>query len=129
MLGQRHVRYVRPRGLDSHDGELDVPLGLDVGLTVGKSIGAFQVGGLPSYDDVLTRFRFFTGHNPGNSFVFLNVGAQGRKPSGGDWRDVFGEVDVYSYLRSDAVPGHVVKHIRKTDSGTKTISVVAFGLR
>ena len=109
MLGRRQVRYARPRGLDSHDGDLDVPLGLDVGLTIGRSIGAFGVGDLGSHDDVLTRFRFFAGHAPGDSFVFFNVAAQGRRPFEGDgWRDLFGEVDLYTYLRSETLRGHTL---------------------
>lgn len=109
MVGRRQIRYEQPRGLDSPDGEQDVPLGLDVGLAVGKSIGAFGVGGLPSYDDVLTRFRLFAGHDPGTSFVFFNVDIQARRPAGQDtWRDLFAEVDLYTYLRTDALPGHTI---------------------
>ena len=111
FMGQRNVRYLRVRGLDALSGVQDVQLGTDVGLTVGRSIDVLSASGLGGTDDLYTRFRFFAGHDPGTSYLFLNVAAEGRDVlSGGGvpegWRDLIGEVDLYGYLRSRKAPSH-----------------------
>ena len=109
MLGLRQIRYIRPARLDSHAEVIDMPLGVDLGLTVGRSIPALRVKGLKSHDDIFTRFRFFTGHTFSQAFMFLNIGAQGRrsfKPDG--WRDLFFEGDLYTYLRAGPSSSHTL---------------------
>jgi len=107
MLGLRQIRYIRPARLDTHAEVIDVPLGIDLGLTVGRSISAFEVGGLKSHDDVFTRLRLFTGHNSSQVFMFVNVEGQGRHSFRDDgWRDLFGTADFYTYLRTGASSAH-----------------------
>ncbi len=111
FIGQRNVRFVRVRGLDPLSGIQDVQLGTDVGLTVGRSLDVLSASGLEGPADLYTRFRFFAGHDPGTSYLFLNVAAEGRDvQSGGGvpegWRDLLGEVDFYGYLRSRKAPSH-----------------------
>lgn len=110
MFGQRNLRFARVRGLDALDGELDVQLGTDIGLTIGRSIDLLSVDGIPSPDDLFGRVRLFAGHDPGASFVFAQVAAEGRRLRSGDdqWRDLIGEVDLYSYLRSQRIPGQTL---------------------
>ena len=118
MFGQRNLRFERVRGLDALDGELDIRLGTDVGLTVGRSVSALSPGGVPTPDDLLGRVRIFAGHDPGNSFVFAHFAAEGRRLRDGDhgWRDVIGEFDLYSYLRSEKIPGQTL-FLRASGSG------------
>lgn len=111
FVGQRNVRFARVRGLDPLAGVQDIQLGTDVGLTLGRSLGALSVGGLPSADDLYGRLSFFAGHDPGTSYLFFAAGVEGRqvfsRGAGGDgWRDVLGEADLYGYLRSRKTPGH-----------------------
>jgi hypothetical protein len=111
FIGQRNVRYVRVRGLDPLAGVQDVQLGTDVGLTVGRSLDVLSASGLDGANDLYSRFRFFAGHDPGTSYVFLNVAGEGRDVlSGGGvpegWHDVLGEIDFYGYLRSRKTPSH-----------------------
>ncbi|MDE0731407.1 MAG: hypothetical protein OSB36_10810, partial [Longimicrobiales bacterium] len=44
MLGLRQIRYIRPARLDTHAEVIDVPLGIDFGLTVARSIQYFGSG-------------------------------------------------------------------------------------
>jgi hypothetical protein len=110
MIGQRNLRFARVRGLDALDGELNLQLGTDLGLTIGKSVDMFSVDGVPSPDDFFGRVRLFAGHDPGTSFVFAQIAAEGRRLRNGDdrWRDLIGEVDLYSYLRTDRIPGQTL---------------------
>ncbi|MCG6957986.1 MAG: BamA/TamA family outer membrane protein [Gemmatimonadetes bacterium] len=112
LLGQRNLRFVRARGLDPLNGEQDIQLGTDVGLTVGRSINALSASGLPSSNDLYARGRFFFGSHPGTSYIFFNANVEGRDvlgdSSGRGWHDVIGEVDVYSYLRSPGTPHQTV---------------------
>ena len=110
MIGQRNLRFERVRGLDALDGELNVQLGTDLGLTMGRSIDMFSVDGVPSPDDFFGRVRLFAGHDPGNSFVFAQIAAEGRRLRNGHdrWRDLIGEIDLYSYLRTDRIPGQTL---------------------
>ena len=107
MLGLRQIRYIRPARLDTHAEVIDVPLGIDLGLTVARSIPAFRVRDLESHDDVFTRFRLFAGHNFSQILMFLNIGGQGRHSFRGDgWRDLFAAADFYTYLRTGASSAH-----------------------
>lgn len=111
LVGQRNLRFPRVRGLDPLDGEQDIRLGTDIGLTLGRSLGVLSAGELPASDDLYSRLRLFAGHDPGTSYVFLNLGLEGRylisgTSTGKAWRDVVGEVDLYGYIRSRRMPGH-----------------------
>jgi len=112
LLGQRNLRFVRARGLDPLDGEQDIRLGTDIGVTVGRSINALSAWGLPSSNDIYARGRFFLGAHPGTSYIFLNADVDGRNVLGGangeGWHDVIGEVDLYSYLRSGRTPHQTI---------------------
>ncbi len=118
MLGKRNLRFARLRGLDALDGELDVQLGTDLGVTVGRSIGLLSLDGVPSPDDIFGRVRLFAGHDPGSSLVFARFAAEGRRLRNGDnaWRDVIGEFDLYSYVRTERIPGQTV-FLRASASG------------
>jgi len=109
LLGQRNLRFLQERGLDALDGEQDLQLGTDLGLTLGRSVDVLTASGIEASDDLYTRLRFFAGADPGTSFVFLNLALQARQivsdPRGEDgWRDVLAEGDLYGYIRSRRFP-------------------------
>lgn len=107
LLERRNVHFVRARGLDPLNGIQDVKLGTDVGLTLGRSLGALAASGMHSANDVYTRATLFVGEHPGASYVFLNGAFEGRRlvsGRGNDWHDVIGQADLYAYLRSRRAP-------------------------
>ena len=110
FVGQRNLRFARVRGLDALRGDQDIRLGTDVGLTLGRSVGALSGSSLPHADDMYARVRLFAATNAGTSFLFFNGALEGRQvfsggANGEGWRDVIGEVDLYGYLRSWKTPG------------------------
>lgn len=111
FVGQRNLRFTRVRGLDPLAGVQDIELGTDLGLTLGRSMDVLSATGLDAADDVYARLRLYAGWDPGTSYIFANIGAEGRKVlSGGadadGWSDVIGEADLYGYVRSRRWPGH-----------------------
>lgn len=102
VLGQSNVHFRKVRGLDALDGEMDVELGTDVQARIGRSLDA-----TPGADAMEGAVRLYEGRAMGPSFLFGNLQLQGRRllsGGGGGWRDVIGELDVYSYLRSRRMP-------------------------
>ncbi len=113
MMGQRNVHFRRMRGLDALKGDRDVQLGTDFALTIGKSLDVLTSSSTPSRNDLYTRFRAFAGFDPGSSLVLTNLAFDGRRSFSGDgaregWRDVIGEFDLYTYVRTGALPNHTV---------------------
>ncbi len=113
LVGQRNLRFVRVRGLDALAGQQDVRLGSDIGLTLGRTVSFLSSDQPGRSIDNYSRLRLFLGHDPGSSYLFFNLAAEGRRrigdPIGSDpWRDLIGEFDLYSYLKSTRVPGHTV---------------------
>jgi len=109
LVGQSNLHFVRARGLDPLNGIQDVKLGTDVGLTLGRSVGALSASGSRSSNDVYTRATLFVGEHPGTSYLFLNGSVEGRRVlsgsnAGSGWHDVIGEADLYAYLRSRRTP-------------------------
>ncbi|HKJ01734.1 MAG TPA: hypothetical protein VJ997_04745, partial [Longimicrobiales bacterium] len=110
LLGQRNLRFARVRGLDALQGDQDIRLGTDVGLTLGRSVGFLSGSGLPHADDLYGRLRVFAARDPGTSFIFFSGALEGRQVfsrgvDGDGWRDVLADVDLYGYLRSRKTPG------------------------
>jgi hypothetical protein len=107
LIGQRNVRFARVRGLDALDGDRDVRLGTDIGLTIARSVDVLTSDSLNSGADLFSRFRFFAGFDPGASYIFANLALEGRRLISGrsEWRDVIGEFDLYAYFRSTKAPG------------------------
>lgn len=113
FVGHRRLRFITERGLDALHGVQDVPLGTDVGLTLGRSLGASARPGDASADDLHARFRAFAGYALGASYLFLSGGLEGRRLLSSDGgrkglRDVLGEADLYGYFRSPALPRHTL---------------------
>lgn len=113
LLGQQNVHYVKERGLDALDGEMDVRLGTDVEARVGRSIDASPTPHQNGADAIVSAFQLYGGGDLGPSLFFANAQIQGRKVlSGGTrgdgWHDIIGELDLYSYIRSRHLPHQTV---------------------
>jgi hypothetical protein len=113
LVGQRHLGFQERTGLDALRGIQDVPVGLDVAVAVGRSLGTLVREG--DADDFLTRVRLLAGATPGPSVLNLDVRLEGRRilsgqePAGGSvrgWRDVTGEFHGLVYVQPSAWPSH-----------------------
>ena len=108
MVGQRHLRFERVRGLDALRGEQDVALGVDARATAGWSVGSWPASA-PAADDLLLKFGVDLGWRWGSSYSFANATWQGRRRRPQEVaaealepraRDVLRELDVVAYLRT-----------------------------
>lgn len=112
LLGQRSIRYLPRRGLDSVRGIQDVPVGLDVGVALGRSL-AFLQSGPGRVDDLFTRVGLFAGQASPSTVVNTALRLEGRHvygggPTGPGWRDVLAEVDLYLYGQPSWLPAHTL---------------------
>ena len=104
-LASRRVHFREYRGLDALQGVRDVELGVDVGLSVGKSFGLLEPDdpAIRVPDDWLFRGRFRAGAPAGESLVLANAMIESRWEDG-DWRDVLAETDLWLYGRASWLP-------------------------
>ena len=112
LFGQRNVRFLQRRGLDALTGQQDVPVGFELGLTVGRSLHALSTG-VDQPDDLYTRVRLFGGAASGPLLLNGYAALEGRQIfSGGDagdgWRDLLAEADAFVYWQPEALPGHTL---------------------
>jgi hypothetical protein len=110
LFGQRKIRFVQRRGLDALRGLQDVPLGVDLALTLGRTVGDFP-GSEEGADDLYTRLRLFAGGEPGPFLTTLDLGLQARQvfegaDSARGWRDFIAELDGLLYWQPDLWPNH-----------------------
>lgn len=123
MIGKRNIRFLREIGLDALRGVQDVPVGTEVALTVGKSIGFLGSDGPNEVSDVFTRLRLFGGVAPGKWILTAGVSVEGRHFSDDapadrtGWRDVLGEADVYVYWRPKGTSGDHTVFARLSAAG------------
>lgn len=110
LFGQRNVHFVQRAGLDALTGVQDIPVGFDLAVTLGRSIGglAFDEG---EPEDLYARIRIFQGVDRGPALLNLSAAWEARQViSGGEagrgWKDHIGEVDALLYWRSPALPAH-----------------------
>jgi hypothetical protein len=112
LVGQRNIRFPRRQGLDALRGVQDVPVGTDLGLTIGRSAQALSRGENQPVDLYVRGRAFFGGE--WRSLV-LNSAAtlegrqifRGGKSSDG-WNDVIGELDMLLYWQPPPLPGHTI---------------------
>lgn len=110
LFGQRNIGFVQRRGLDALRGVQDVEVGIDLGITLGRTVDAFSTGS-DQPDDFFTRFRLFAGFAPPDLTVQIALGLEGRQifsggPTGDGWRDVLGELDALMYWQPRDLPAH-----------------------
>jgi uncharacterized protein YciU (UPF0263 family) len=100
LTGRRNVYYVRRRALDSVTGTEDVRLGLEVDLGVGRSLPW-----LSTTDDVSLDFGLFGASEVAHGLLAgTQLRLEGKREygtlvEGGEWRDVFAQLDAWAYLR------------------------------
>ena len=110
LVGQRNLRFEQRQRLDALSGIQDVPLGTDLGLTVGRSVGSSSRQ--QDADDLYTRLRFFAGGSPGNLLATSLLAVEGRQVfaggAGGGWRDTLAEWDLLLYWQPPAFAAHTL---------------------
>jgi hypothetical protein len=102
FLGQRNIRFVQRRGLDSFKGIQDVQTGTELIVGLGRAPRLIQEGGAPIRDDLHTQASLFAGAVWGGWTINALFSAEARQvyfPGGGrsEWEDVFAEADVFVY--------------------------------
>ena len=110
-LGQRNLRFERRAELDALRGVQDVPVGGEVALTLGRSIGFLGPDSETEDDDFFGRLRVYGGMAPGRWILAASVGFEGRQIFEGPregWRDAIGEFDVYTYWQPSALSRHTL---------------------
>ena len=110
-LGQRNLRFERRAGLDALRGIQDVPVGGEVSLSLGRSIGFLGTDSETEDDDFFGRVRVYGGLAPGRWVVVGSVGFEGRQIFDGPregWRDAIGEFDIYTYWQPGPLPRHTL---------------------
>ena len=123
LIGKRNIRFRRETGLDALRGVQDIPMGTELALTVGKSIGFLGSDGPTEVDDIFARLRLFGGVAPGRWILTAGVSVEGRHFSDDEpadrtgWRDVLGEADAYVYWRPTGNSGNHTVFARVSASG------------
>lgn len=121
LVGQRNVWFDRRRALDAVRGAEDVRLGIEVELGIGRSLEA-----LSTDDDLALDFGFSAaGDLPGGILAGTRVVLEGKRdyaaPTGSfEWRDVFGQVDGWSYWRPSPDSRHTLVAAVRAAGGWQT---------
>ena len=108
-LGQRNLRFERRAGLDALRGVQDVPVGSEVTLTLGRSLGFLGPDIDKEDDDFFGSVRVFGGLAPGRWVLAGSVAFEARQVYDGPkegWRDAVGEIDVFTYWQPAALQRH-----------------------
>jgi len=108
LAGQRNVTFDRRRALDAVRGAEDVELGADLEVAVGRTLGD-----LSSDDDLALDFGFAAARDlPGNVLAGTRLVLEAKRDftggGGQAWRDVLGQVDLWSYWRPAADSRHTL---------------------
>lgn len=110
ILGQRNLRFERRSGLDAMRGVQDVPVGGEVTLTLGRTLGFLGANSQREDDDFFARVRLFGALAPGRWVFASAVSLESRRifddPEENGWNDVIGELDLYTYWQPTLLPRH-----------------------
>ena len=107
LAGQRNVSFDRRRALDAVRGAEDVRLGFEMEVGLGRSLNAFS-----DDDDLAVDFGFAaSGDIPGGILAGSRLVVEGKRDYGvtegdSEWRDVFGQVDLWAYWRPSPESRH-----------------------
>ena len=111
VLAQRNLTFQRHDRLDFLRGVQDVPVGVELALVLGRSVGFLGSNSAIEDSDFFGRVRLIGGLAPGSWVLLSAVSLEGRKIFGGaenGWKDVLGEFDVYSYWRPSETSRHTL---------------------
>jgi len=126
ILGRRRVHFVRRQGLDALTGVQDVPLGTDLSVSLGRSLGLLA----PSEEtpaDVQSRVSFFHGSETGPFLFTVRAGVEARHVlSGGlagrGWKDVTARLAALAYWQRPTWPTHTfVGRLSMSGSSRSTV--------
>ncbi len=117
--GTRNVRFAQRRGLDPVRGVQDIPLGHELLVTVGPSIGSTGVGAGP---DIFSSVEFFAGADSGETMGFIGISGEGRWETADDWRDILVEGWALAYRETAGLGGPVLVLRGATHAGWSTAS-------
>ncbi|HKP73922.1 MAG TPA: BamA/TamA family outer membrane protein, partial [Longimicrobiaceae bacterium] len=120
LAGQRNVTFDRRRALDAIRGAEDVELGANVEVALGRTLGS-----LSSDDDLALDFGVSAAGDVGNVLAGTRVVLEAKRDfAAGDggraWRDVLGQVDVWSYWRPSADSRHTLVFAARGAGGWNT---------
>lgn len=106
-LGTRVVDHVVYEGLDGLRDRLQVGIGFDAGLTVGRGFSVLVPDDVPGLDD--TFGLAYAGFNLpiGSSLIHARSGIEARRDNG-DWQDVLLDVNLVTYLRNRHLQSHTL---------------------
>jgi hypothetical protein len=111
VLAQRNLSFQQRDRLDALMGLQDVPVGAEAALVLGRSIPVLRSSTVSDDSDFFGRIRVFGGLAPGRWVLASAISIEGRQILGGTengWKDVLGEVDLYSYWRPTETSRHTL---------------------
>ncbi|HEU4559924.1 MAG TPA: POTRA domain-containing protein [Longimicrobium sp.] len=118
LAGQRRVTFDRRRGLDAVHGAEDVQLGAELDVAVGRTIGAFSTDDDLSLDFGINAATELPGGMLAGMRLVLETKRDYRSPvEGQDWRDTFGQLDVWSYWHPTDESRHTVVFAARASGG------------
>ena len=113
LLGYRYVNFLRVSGFDALTGVQDVRRGVQAALTIGRGL---PVDG-PARDEMFVSGNLYGGVGSAASFAGLEVLAEGRRLTSGDWESVLVSGRFGAYLRPH--PRHTWTGSLEYSSGRK----------
>lgn len=109
MVGQRSVYYQRHRGLDTVNGTEDLRFGVETELAVGPSVPGLASGRDFAFDVAFAAAAPLPDLGVAGGQVLLEARRDYRAPpTMSEWRDVFGQLNLWAYLRESASARHVL---------------------
>jgi hypothetical protein len=102
LLGYRRVNFLRVSGFDALAGTQDVRRGVQAALTIGRGLPVDETEG----NEVFLSGNLYGGVGSPTSFAGLEVLAEGRRLSSGDWEALLVSGRFGAYLRPH--PRHTV---------------------
>jgi hypothetical protein len=95
LMGYRHVNFLRVSGFDALTGAQDVRRGVQAALTIGRGLAAEGA----AKDEVFLSGNLYGGVGSAASFAGLEVLAEGRRLSSGEWEALLLSGRFGMYLR------------------------------
>jgi hypothetical protein len=106
-IGTRVVDHVVYEGLDGLRDRLQVGIGFDAGLTVGRGFSVLVPDDVPGLDDSFGLAYFGFNAPIGSSLIHARTGIEARRDEG-DWQDVLLDTNLVTYLRTRALRSHTL---------------------
>lgn len=120
LLGQRNITWDRRTGLDSFEGEEDVPLGAEIELSIARSLPGFE-----SDNDLYMAADFYAAAGRPRFLLATRLRADARRHYDGDasdpyLKDVLGEAQLLGYIQPASLPRHTLVFRAGASAGWRT---------